>query len=330
MRRMDDTKGVIFLVRFDFFRLAYYQRLSKLFTILVSSPSAQDSPAAWFDAAEIASIFHHTQNVSTSQQPLAISNDSLFFVMVRPIGMPRVSFKARRTRHVSRHEDNLRRRQSVKTSFQHLLPIVSSMDEIYVSPLSRAQETLSILRQHAAPGMLPPTETVLSELREIDLFGWEGQRITDLKETDAHVYQAWKVGDAQSFVVNGRLPIVETWRRAETVWNIIRGQCQQQQQQERAACAVCRVQCNFRIKDKYRHQVHYWCVMVLWVKPCYALPLDGTNVTFVNTNFPTVAWWRLYGTIRRMTCDKLEMALSRTNGTIASYSRYNVGIEYYD
>lgn len=116
--------------------------------------------------------------------------------------------------------------------FSASTPKVSSMDEIYVSPLSRAQETLSILRQHAAPDMLPPTETVLSELREIDLFGWEGQRITDLKKTDSHVYQAWKVGDAHSFVVNGRLPIVETWRRAETVWNIIRGQCTQQQQQQ--------------------------------------------------------------------------------------------------
>lgn len=106
--------------------------------------------------------------------------------------------------------------------------ILSPIDTIYVSPLTRAQETLQILRNHAASGVLPPTETVLHDLREIDLYSWEGQNVNDLKGSDAGVYQAWKVGDAQSFVVDNKLPIVKTWRRAENVWSTIRQELQQQ------------------------------------------------------------------------------------------------------
>jgi len=116
--------------------------------------------------------------------------------------------------------------------FSSLL-FVPPMDEIYVSPLTRAQETLVILRKHAAAGMLPPSQIVLNDLREIDLYSWEGQSVSDLRKRDKDAYQAWKVANAQSFVVNGRLPIVETWRRAEHVWNVIRQQ--QQKQQERDA-----------------------------------------------------------------------------------------------
>lgn len=98
------------------------------------------------------------------------------------------------------------------------------IDAIYVSPLTRARETLTILRQFADSGMLPPTETTLQDLREIDLYSWEGRNVKDIQLTDADSYQAWKEGDTESIVVDDKLPIKETWKRAETVWDTIRKQ----------------------------------------------------------------------------------------------------------
>jgi len=100
--------------------------------------------------------------------------------------------------------------------------IMAPIDAIYVSPLTRAQETLKILRQHSVTGMLPSTETELNDLREIDMYSWEGRNVKDIEATDVETFEAWKEGDAKSIVVDGKLPIIETWKRAETVWNTIR------------------------------------------------------------------------------------------------------------
>ena len=104
--------------------------------------------------------------------------------------------------------------------------------QIYVSPLTRAQETLSILRQHATPGRLPTKETVMGELHEIDLYEWEGKHKTDLQMDDAAAFEAWTKGDAHAFEVSGRKPILETWDRADLIWKKLRLQQQQHNAQK--------------------------------------------------------------------------------------------------
>jgi probable phosphoglycerate mutase len=97
-----------------------------------------------------------------------------------------------------------------------------TVDRVYVSPLTRAQQTLSALRRHAAEGRLPDDHTVMHELHEIDLYDWEGQHKSNLKVRDPDAYEAWKVGDAHAFEVSGRKPILETWDRGAMVWDKIR------------------------------------------------------------------------------------------------------------
>lgn len=96
---------------------------------------------------------------------------------------------------------------------------------IYVSPLTRARETLSAVRRSAPEGVLPPAddETVLGNLREIDFYSWENRRKEDLMADYPEEYAAWKAGgDPDGLVVDGRLPLRETWERAGEVWDEIR------------------------------------------------------------------------------------------------------------
>lgn len=97
------------------------------------------------------------------------------------------------------------------------------IESVFVSPLTRAAETLAILREHSEPSMIPSEgETVLHDLREVDLYDWEGRHKSEIEKNDPDAYAAWKVGDAHGVKVSGRKPIVETWARAAEVWKIIR------------------------------------------------------------------------------------------------------------
>uniref|UniRef100_A0A7S4I552 Phosphoglycerate mutase n=1 Tax=Odontella aurita TaxID=265563 RepID=A0A7S4I552_9STRA len=94
---------------------------------------------------------------------------------------------------------------------------------VYASPLTRAQETLQIIREHADPSLIPGEgEIVLDELREIDLYDWEGRHTSEIEENDPEAYAAWTMGDAHGMEVSGCKPIVEMWARAGRVWEIIR------------------------------------------------------------------------------------------------------------
>jgi broad specificity phosphatase PhoE len=94
------------------------------------------------------------------------------------------------------------------------------IDRVYRSPLTRAGETLSIIRRHAP--MVPQTETVHPNLTGINLYAWEGRNQSDLKVNDAEAYRSWVEGDAHSFTISGRRPVTEIWDRAGRVWDTLR------------------------------------------------------------------------------------------------------------
>jgi len=105
-----------------------------------------------------------------------------------------------------------------------------SIDKIYCSPLTRAKDTLAMIRQSyedaKANGKvmvsLPSEDIVLSALREIDFYSWENVGKEELKVKFPAEYQAWKEGNPYGLIVDDCYPLLETWERAGEIWNYIR------------------------------------------------------------------------------------------------------------
>uniref|UniRef100_A0A7S4C0X0 Phosphoglycerate mutase n=1 Tax=Chrysotila carterae TaxID=13221 RepID=A0A7S4C0X0_CHRCT len=95
-----------------------------------------------------------------------------------------------------------------------------SISKVFVSPLSRARDTLELCRKTAP---LPTGEIVLADLREVDLWDWEGRNKADLRRERPDEYEAWK-GQPLLFSVSGKKPIVDLWARARNVWREIHSQ----------------------------------------------------------------------------------------------------------
>eukprot|EP00977_Amphora_coffeiformis_P013602 scaffold3600_cov171-Amphora_coffeaeformis.AAC.7 len=107
----------------------------------------------------------------------------------------------------------------------------SSISKVYVSPLTRAQETLQVIRENLV--QLPPAE-ILPNLREIDFYDWEGRDKTYLKQNFPDAWRAWKEGTPDDLIVYesnikddsltimvAHKPLWELWERADTVWDEI-------------------------------------------------------------------------------------------------------------
>ena len=112
---------------------------------------------------------------------------------------------------------------------------------VYVSPLARAQQTLSLLTEaaeaHPVPTALPPA-TVLPELREIDLYSWEGQPKEAIAAASPGAYQAWK-SDPLGLTIDGHRPVVELWDRARDSWGLMRSAATDDDAGGGAALVVC-------------------------------------------------------------------------------------------
>jgi probable phosphoglycerate mutase len=122
--------------------------------------------------------------------------------------------------------------------------IVSS---IYCSPLTRARDTLSILRKSyedaransKATVGLPTHDIILKNLREIDFYGWEQVQKEELKANFPAEYQAWKEGDPHGLIVDDCYPLLEVWKRATEVWKEIRGLQPKKQDNRGVHLLVC-------------------------------------------------------------------------------------------
>jgi len=99
------------------------------------------------------------------------------------------------------------------------------IDAIFVSPLTRARDTLAFFRKNAPPDMkLPPPEddVVLDNLREIDFYSWTYQSKDVLQQKHPKEFAAFRRGDPDGLVVDGHFPLHEVWDRAQNVWKEIR------------------------------------------------------------------------------------------------------------
>jgi len=98
-----------------------------------------------------------------------------------------------------------------------------SLDAIYVSPLQRAQETLSALLPELK--IPPPTLKTSPLLREIDLPAWEGRSYQAVRTEDPERYRCWQVQPDQLKMLDSRrglfYPVLALYQRIQEFWQTI-------------------------------------------------------------------------------------------------------------
>ncbi|KAK9690089.1 hypothetical protein RND81_09G104300 [Saponaria officinalis] len=100
-----------------------------------------------------------------------------------------------------------------ETSRQMLLD--DSFDVCFTSPLSRSKRTAEIIWGNRDAPMIPDTD-----LREIDLYSFQGLLKHEGKEKFGPAFRMWQV-DAPNFVIDDHYPVRELWSRARNCWDRI-------------------------------------------------------------------------------------------------------------
>ncbi|PKA64297.1 putative phosphoglycerate mutase [Apostasia shenzhenica] len=100
-----------------------------------------------------------------------------------------------------------------ETSRQMLLG--DSFDVCFTSPLIRSKKTAEIIWGSREEAMVAEPE-----LREIDLYSFQGLLKHEGKEKFGSAYRQWQK-DAANFSIDGHYPVRELWVRAESCWNKI-------------------------------------------------------------------------------------------------------------
>ncbi|KAK9153775.1 hypothetical protein Sjap_001255 [Stephania japonica] len=100
-----------------------------------------------------------------------------------------------------------------ETSRQMLID--DSFDVCFTSPLIRSKRTAEIIWDGRGEEMIPEPE-----LREIDLYSFQGLLKHEGKERFGEAYRKWQT-DAPNFNIDGHYPVRELWARARDCWNKI-------------------------------------------------------------------------------------------------------------
>ncbi|KAH7296788.1 hypothetical protein KP509_26G038700 [Ceratopteris richardii] len=100
-----------------------------------------------------------------------------------------------------------------ETSRQMLLS--DFFDVCFYSPLARAKRTAEIIWGERTEPMIS-----IHDLREIDLYGFQGLMKNEGKERYGDAYRTWQV-DAANFLIDGHYPVRELWARAHKCWDEI-------------------------------------------------------------------------------------------------------------
>ncbi|KAK9127656.1 hypothetical protein Syun_016453 [Stephania yunnanensis] len=100
-----------------------------------------------------------------------------------------------------------------ETSRQMLID--DTFDVCFTSPLIRSKRTAEIIWDGRGKEMVPELE-----LREIDLYSFQGLLKHEGKERFGEAYRKWQI-DAPNFNIDGHYPVRELWARARDCWNKI-------------------------------------------------------------------------------------------------------------
>ncbi|KAL1361451.1 hypothetical protein HN51_009826 [Arachis hypogaea] len=100
-----------------------------------------------------------------------------------------------------------------ETSRQMLID--DNFDACFASPLERSKRTAEIIWGGRKEPIIPEYE-----LREIDLYSFQGLLKNEGKERYGSAYRQWQL-DAANFIIDGHYPVRELWERARNCWTKI-------------------------------------------------------------------------------------------------------------
>ncbi|TKY67106.1 2-carboxy-D-arabinitol-1-phosphatase protein [Spatholobus suberectus] len=100
-----------------------------------------------------------------------------------------------------------------ETSRQMLID--DHFDACFVSPLARSKKTAEIIWGPRQEPIIPDFD-----LREIDLYSFQGLLKHEGKARFGSAYRQWQV-DAANFIIDGHYPVRELWERARSCWTKI-------------------------------------------------------------------------------------------------------------
>ncbi|CAN1171521.1 Probable 2-carboxy-D-arabinitol-1-phosphatase [Linum perenne] len=96
-----------------------------------------------------------------------------------------------------------------------LMLLDDSFDVCFSSPLTRSKRTAEIIWGNRDEEIITD-----SDLREIDLYSFQGLLKHEGKEKFGAAFQQWQ-GDAPNFIIDGHYPVRELWARARNCWDRI-------------------------------------------------------------------------------------------------------------
>ncbi|KAL2328499.1 hypothetical protein Fmac_021926 [Flemingia macrophylla] len=100
-----------------------------------------------------------------------------------------------------------------ETSRQMLID--DRFDACFASPLARSKRTAEIIWGPRQEPIIPDLD-----LREIDLYSFQGLLKHEGKERYGSAFHQWQV-DAANFIIDGHYPVRELWERARSCWTKI-------------------------------------------------------------------------------------------------------------
>uniref|UniRef100_A0A0E0FLY4 2-carboxy-D-arabinitol-1-phosphatase n=1 Tax=Oryza nivara TaxID=4536 RepID=A0A0E0FLY4_ORYNI len=96
-----------------------------------------------------------------------------------------------------------------------LMLLSDSFDACFTSPLARSRRTAEIIWADRDDDLIPD-----SDLREIDLYSFQGLLKNEGKERYGVIYRQWQK-NAANFSIDGHYPVRELWDRAQNCWERI-------------------------------------------------------------------------------------------------------------
>lgn len=91
------------------------------------------------------------------------------------------------------------------------------IDAVWCSPQTRARQTLA----KVAEATSLPEATIRDDLREINLYDWQGRLKSEVAMSDPAGWQLWKSAPEQYRTSGGEAPLLELWDRAQGNWRAL-------------------------------------------------------------------------------------------------------------
>lgn len=291
-------------------------------------------------------FLHHSTTTTTTVLVSALSSHSVFIVRhgetnANAAGILQGSLDVSRLTDKGRQQARMVGQFIYNNDNSSRSRMPRRMDRVYVSPLTRARDTLMLLREQQQPAaaasnddnhirvVVPTDTTIHPDLREIDLYSWEYQTQTSLLMRYPTEFKAWKRGDPERMIVDGHQPLIELWQRAERVWRelLVLPVPNTQQQQHTNTLLVCHGTLGHALLS-----TAFGLDAATTFRKCPAMVFgngalceivwDDTTVTTTTTNAPIADRWRWHHPNPTEFADLRDQVVVQQQETTMSSSRW--------